>query len=141
MKIPWPSLRTLSSKKYICVIFILAFFLPCAKFDDQTNKPESTLDRKKRELVEFNSALESEEECSKMIPKYFANMVPRGGSNKSEIIYTKKVAKTREQCVQLCCFSQECSVVFMFLNSTQITCFHVSMIKLVRLFTRELVEL
>lgn len=79
------------------------------------------------QLSDFSPALTSDE-CPQLIPKYFANVQPKAGSDPEKIIYVKKDGpKTKEECVQLCCVNQKnCNIAFMYSNNTQLTCFHVS---------------
>ena len=116
MKIPWPPF--MHYKKVMLFLLSVLVFLPAVHLQDpQIQKNEF-------------SALENEAECPKMIPQYFANMQPSGGFDEKLISYSKKEApQTKEECVQLCCIAQNCNIVFMYLNNTQLICYHATCLK------------
>ena len=79
-------------------------------------------------LSSFDESLKNPEQCPQMIPKYFANVQPKGGFDNTKIGYSKPkpAPKTKEQCVQQCCAIPSCHIVFMYMDNNTLTCFHVS---------------
>ena len=124
MKIPWPP--SLNLKKFVLIsASFLLLMVPSTKLE---NLAQNSIKSNMLSDQHFeNSLLQNEQSCPKMIPRYFANVQARAGFDKEQIIYKKKEGpKTKEECVQLCCITETCNIVFMYLNNTQLTCYHVS---------------